>query len=77
MDDYRAIEIRDCVENENIYGIIMLNYKHKSSDFQNAIYEIKKKYIDKDLFVEDILEDELLDKFDWYELCWDEESVEI
>lgn len=55
----------------------MLNYKHRVSDFQNAIYEVERKYANVDWWVEDILCDELLDKFDWFELYYDEESVEV
>lgn len=78
MENYRAIEIKDCCNSDISYGIIMLNNKHSVKEFQNTIWEIKRKYKQLDWQVNDILEDELLNKFDWFELPSDSEDyIEI
>lgn len=77
IENYRAVRINDCEDRDINYGIIMLNNKHKTKDFQQAIYDIKEKYFNEgnlDWQVEDLLSDKYLDKFDWFELssdCYD------
>lgn len=69
IDNYRAVELKDYEDNS--YGIIMLNNKHSINDFQKAINDIKDIYFDNgnlEWQVSDILEDESLNEFDWFEL---------
>lgn len=69
IDNYRALELKDY--DDNSYGLIMLNNKHNVNDFQKAINDIKNRYFDNgnlEWQVSDILEDESLNKFDWFEL---------
>lgn len=77
IEDYRAVKINDC-ENCNVgYGIIMLNNKHTIKEFQAVINNIKNKYFNEgnlDWQVDDILADEELEQFDWFEIpsdCYD------
>ena len=71
IEDYRAIRIKDCEDNNIDYGIIMLNNKHSVKDFQQAINKVKNRYFDEgnlDWQVDDILADKELEQFDWFEL---------
>ena len=47
IEDYRAIRIKDCEDNNVDYGIIMLNNKHSVKDFQQAINKVKNRYYDE------------------------------
>ena len=77
IEDYRAIRIKDCEDNNVDYGIIMLHNKHSVKDFQQAINKVKSRYYDEgnlDWQVDDILADKELEQFDWFELpsdCYD------
>lgn len=77
IEDYRAVKINDCGDCNINYGIIMLNNKHTIKEFQVVINNIKKKYFNEgnlDWQVEDILADEELEQFDWFEIpsdCYD------
>ena len=77
IEDYRAVRISDCVNSNISYGIIMLNDKHTIKEFQVVINNIKNKYFNEgnlDWQVEDILADEELEQFDWFEIpsdCYD------
>lgn len=77
IENYRGIEIKDSGDCNVSYGIIMLHNKHSIKEFQQAIYDIKNKYLDEGNFewqVDDILADESLEKFDWFEIpsdCYD------
>lgn len=69
IDNYRAVRINDCGDENVSYGVIMLNNKHTIKEFQQAINEIKNKYFnegDLDWQVDDILSDEKLNEFDWF-----------
>lgn len=71
IEDYRAVRINDCGNEDINYGIIMLNNKHTINEFQQTINEIKNKYFDEgklDWQIDDILTDERLNKFDWFEI---------
>ena len=47
IEDYRAVRINDC-EDENVsYGVIMLNNKHTIKEFQAVINNIKNKYFNE------------------------------
>lgn len=83
MNNYRAIEIRDCVESSICYETIMLNKKHSVKDLQDEIYRIKKDKYDEimkygnDL---EIIKENISDEFDWFELetdCYDYNYVEV
>ena len=37
IEDYRAVRINDCEDNNVSYGIIMLNNKHTIKELQQAI----------------------------------------
>lgn len=77
IEDYRAVKINDCGDCNVNYGIIMLNNKHTIKEFQAVINNIKNKYFNEgnlDWQVDDILEDEELEQFDWFEIpsdCYD------
>lgn len=77
IEDYRAIRIKDCEDNNVDYGIIMLNNKHSVKDFQQAINKVKNRYFDEgnlEWQINDILTEKELAKFDWFELpsdCYD------
>lgn len=77
IEDYRAIRIKDCEDNNVDYGIIMLNNKHSVKDFQQAINKVKNRYFDEgnlEWQINDILMEKELAKFDWFELpsdCYD------
>lgn len=76
MNEYRAIEIRDCVENNTCYGIIMLNKKHSVKSLQDEIYRIKRDKYDEimeygnDL---EIIKENISDEFDWFQLETDDD----
>ena len=74
IEDYRAVRINDCEDNNVSYGIIMLNNKHTIKELQQAINEVENKYFNEgnlDWQVEDILADERLNEFDWFEIPYD------
>ena len=77
IEDYRAVKINDCGDCNVNYGIIMLHNKHTIKEFQEVIYNIKRRYFDEgnlDWQVDDILADERLNEFDWFEIpcdCYD------
>lgn len=77
IEDYRAVKINDCGDCNVSYGIIMLNNKHTIKEFQSVINNIKNKYFNEgnlDWQVDDILADEELEQFDWFEIpsdCYD------
>lgn len=68
IDNYRAVEICDCEDNDVNYGVIMLHNRHSVKEFQQAIYDVKNNHSDMSWSVEDILASDELDKFDWFEL---------
>ena len=77
IEDYRAVRINDCEDNNVSYGIIMLNNKHTIKELQQAINEVENKYFNEgnlDWQVDDILADKELEQFDWFKLpsdCYD------
>lgn len=77
IEDYRAVRINDCEDNNVSYGIIMLNNKHTIKELQQAINEVENKYFNEgnlDWQINDILADKELEQFDWFELpsdCYD------
>lgn len=77
IDNYRAVKINDCGDCNTNYGVIMLNNKHTIKEFQKAINDIKDKYFEEgnlDWQVDDVLTDDSLNKFDWFEIpsdCYD------
>ena len=81
IDNYRAVKINDCGDCNINYGIIMLNNKHTIKEFQAVINNIKNKYFNEgnlDWQVDDILADEELEQFDWFELPSDcDDYVEV
>lgn len=81
IEDYRAVRINDCEDNNVSYGIIMLNNKHTIKELQQAINEVENKYFNEgnlDWQVDDILADGRLNEFDWFELPSDcDDYVEV
>ena len=81
IEDYRAVRINDCEDNNVSYVIIMLNNKHTIKELQQAINEVENKYFNEgnlDWQVDDILADERLNEFDWFELPSDcDDYVEV
>lgn len=77
IEDYRAVRINDCEDNNVSYGIIMLNNKHTIKELQQAINEVENKYFNGgnlDWQIDDILADKELEQFDWFEIpcdCYD------
>ena len=78
IEDYRAIRLCDD-DNENQYGLIMLKYKHTRDELQQAINNIKEKYYKNNIAwdISDILTDNELDKFDWFELPDDSDDYVV
>lgn len=71
IEDYRAVRINDCGDESVSCGVIMLNNKHTIREFQQAINKVKNKYFNEgnlDWQVDDILADEELEQFDWFEV---------
>ena len=71
IEDYRAIRIKDCEDNNVDYGIIMLNNKHSVKDFQQAINKVKNRYFDEgnlEWQINDILMEKELAKLEWFEI---------
>ena len=71
LEDYRAIRIKDCEDNNVNYGIIMLNNKHSVKDFQQAINKVKNRYYDEgnlEWQINDILMEEELSQLEWFEI---------
>ena len=71
IEDYRAIRIKDCEDNNVDYGIIMLNNKHSVKDFQQAINKVKNRYYDEgnlDWQINDILMEKELAELEWFEI---------
>lgn len=80
IENYRAVQINDCDNYEINYRTIMLNNKHTIQEFQQAINNIKIKYIKDgklDWMIEDVFNEEELGKFDWFEVYSDEEYIVI
>ena len=77
IEDYRAIRIKDCEDNNVDYGIIMLNNKHSVKDFQQAINKVKNRYYDEgnlEWQINDILMEKELAELEWFEIpsdCYD------
>lgn len=71
IEDYRAIRIKDCEDNNVDYGIIMLNNKHSVKDFQQAINKVKNRYYDEgnlEWQINDILMEKELAELEWFEI---------
>jgi hypothetical protein len=71
IEDYRAIRIKDCEDNNVDYGIIMLNNKHSVKDFQQAINKVKNRYYDEgnlEWQINDILMEKELEELEWFEI---------
>ena len=71
IEDYRAIRIKDCEDNNVDYGIIMLNNKHSVKDFQQAINKVKNRYFDEgnlEWQINDILMEKELSELEWFEI---------
>lgn len=71
IEDYRAVRIKDCEDNNVDYGIIMLNNKHSVKDFQQAINKIKNRYYDEgnlEWQINDILMEKELAELEWFEI---------
>ena len=71
IEDYRAVRINDCEDNNVDYGIIMLNNKHSVKDFQQAINKVKNRYFDEgnlEWQINDILMEKELAELEWFEI---------
>ena len=81
IEDYRAVRINDCGDENVSYGVIMLNNKHTIKEFQQSINEVTNRYFDEgnlDWQVDEILADNELEQFDWFELPSDcDDYVEV
>jgi len=80
-NNYTLIALRDCYNEDTIYGVIYLNNKHSIQDFQNAINKAKEKRVDEiDEYGDDwsFISEELTD-FDYIEVgCYEcEDYVEF
>lgn len=79
LNNYTIYTLRDCNENENIYGVIMLHNSHTADDFQKEINRIKEEFEDEiHQYGDDwqIISREISDDFDWLELRTSEEYLE-
>lgn len=81
IEDYRAVKINDCEDCNVSYDVIMLNNKHTIKEFQEVVNNIKNRYNNEgnlDWQVDDILADEELEQFDWFEVpCDCDDYVEM
>lgn len=81
IEDYRAVKICDCCDENVDYGVIMLNNKHTIKEFQEVVYKIKNRYTyngNYDWQVDDILSESDLDIFDWFTIPSDcDDYIEI
>lgn len=81
IEDYRAVKINDCEDCNVSYDVIMLNNKHTIKEFQEVVNNIKNRYNNEgnlDWQVDDILADEELEQFDWFEVpCDCDDYVEV
>lgn len=46
-NNYRVVEVRDCIDNDILYFTILLNNKHTIKEFQNEINRIKREKADE------------------------------
>ena len=78
IENYRAIRLCDN-DDENQYGLIMLSYKHTINEFQQEVNNIKEKYYKNNIAwdISDILTDNELDKFNWFELPDDSDDYVV
>ena len=80
MEDYRAIIIRDCSDYSSILGIIMLNNINSIESFQKEIDRIKEeKHEEIAEYGDDfeIIKENISTDFDWFEIVFDENCVEV
>lgn len=80
MENYRAIIIRDCSDYSSILGIIMLNNKNSIESFQKEIDRIKEeKHKEIAEYGDDfeIIKENISTDFDWFEIVFDENCVEV
>lgn len=78
-DGYRVIEVRDCYS-ENVITTICLSYKHNVKDFQEEILKAKERVIeDIRKYGDDwsYISQNISDDFDWFELDFDGDYVEV
>lgn len=78
--EYRAVRIVDASETGVDYGIIMLNKKHSVEDFQNAMWEARKRNeaeIDEYGNDLEVVLGDIDPSFDWFEFDEDEEYLTI
>ena len=77
---YRAVEIIDASEPNTHYMTIMLNYKHTVDEFQNAMWEARKRNeaeIDEYGNDLEVVLGDIDPSFDWYELEETDEKLTI
>ena len=75
LEDYNIVLKRDCNEENIIYGIVLLNKKHTTKDFQQEIYRAKQEaYEEIQEFGDDwyYIEQYMNKDFDYIELPFDE-----
>ena len=74
IEDYTAIRIKDCVDNNVDYGVIMLHNKHSVKDLQDEINRIKReKYEEIMEYGNDleVIKENISNEFNWFELDTD------
>ena len=74
IEDYRAIRIKDCEDNNVDYGVIMLHNKHSVKDLQDEINRIKReKYEEIMEYGNDleVIKENISSEFNWFELDTD------
>ncbi len=71
LNNYTVYELRDCNDSDVVYGAIALNNKHTVRDFQNEINRVKNEFEDEIAQYGDdwsIIQENIDNKFDWFEL---------
>jgi len=79
-DNYRVVEIVDASEPDVHYRYIMLNYKHKVQDFQDEMWNARKRHekeIDEYGNDLEVVLDDIDPSFDWYEVDGDDDKLII
>ena len=74
IEDYRAVKINDCEDNNVDYGVIMLYNKHSVKDLQDEINRIKReKYEEIMEYGNDleVIKENISNEFNWFELDTD------
>lgn len=80
ISGYRAVRVVDCYNSNTTYDTIMLSNKHNIREFQaeiNRVKDLKAEEISKYGDDWEIIKENISDNFDWYEIDYSDEYIEI